>query len=353
MIAKYAAAVAAAVLLAGCGAETTAGVAARVGGTTIETSSFAARVARAYSNEQFAQQQPREEYQRRLLNDLVVSELVEVAAERNGVAVTDEQIDERLDEVIASYGGQQAFEELLPTRGFHPSDVRGVLRTELLQTALLDKLVEDVPVTEARLQQEYRTQLPQLDVAQIAHILVRDPVRARTVARLAKRPGADFAALAQEYSEDPDTKDEGGDLGRLGNTEGRFSKAFEDAVFAAKEGDVVGPIRVVTGGEARIVNYEIVKVVERTTRSYSSVRDDLRRSVLREQRVQRFNKVISDIAGELGVKVNPRFGRWDAQQIGIAASDPNRLSSPAPAPGAQPAGPGAGPAAPVAPPAGQ
>lgn len=342
MIRKTAAALAAAVLLTGCG-ETTAGVAARIGDTTIETSTFSARVARAYANEQFAQQQPREEYQRRLLNDLVVSRLVEVAADRLGVTVTDEQVDARVEEVVASYGGRQAFEQLLPTRGFHPSDVRSVIRTELLQNAVLDKLVENERVTEEQLQAEYRRQLPQLDVARVSHILVRDPKLAARVAREARAPGADFAALAKRYSEDSESKEDGGDLGPIGNGEGRFAKEFEEAVFSARSGQVVGPIRTVTGGEARIVGYEIVKVVERTTRTFEQARLDMRRAVLREQRVQRFNTLVADLAKELGVKVNPRFGRWDAQRIGVVAADGNRLSSPAPVPGAAQQPPGGQP----------
>lgn len=342
MIRKTAAVLAAGLLLTGCG-ETTAGVAARVGGQKIESSSFAGRVSRAYSDETFAQQQPKADYQRRLLNDLILSRLVELAAKRNGVTVTDAQLDARENEVIASYGGRESFERLLPTRGFHPEDVRDVLRTELLQTALIDKLVADVTVTEAQLRAEYRKQLPQLDVAQISHILVRDAKKAARVAKLAKAPGADFAALAKQHSEDAETKDAGGDLGRLGNGEGRFAKDFEQAVFKAGPGDVVGPIRTVTQGEAQVLGYEIVKVVSRTTQDYAEVRDDLRRSVLREERVARFNKLVADLAREVGVKVNPRFGRWDAQRLTIAAPDLNRLSSPAPVPGApQPAGAGAG-----------
>jgi peptidyl-prolyl cis-trans isomerase D len=67
------------------------------------------------------------------------------------------------------------------------------------------------------------------------------------------RAGEDFATLARELSEDAGTKESGGDLGP-------FYKEVQDpavdaAVFAANEGDVVGPVETSRG-------YEVLKVTK-------------------------------------------------------------------------------------------
>lgn len=53
--------------------------------------------------------------------------------------------------------------------------------------------------------------------------------------------GADFAELAETYSDDAGTKNKGGDLGFFGR--GEMVKPFEDAAFSAHVGDIVGPVK--------------------------------------------------------------------------------------------------------------
>ena len=69
---------------------------------------------------------------------------------------------------------------------------------------------------------------------------VQTKATAQRVAKEAKE-GKDFAALARQYSQDQGSGQRGGDLGWF--SKGRMVKAFEEAVFSAKPGEIVGPIR--------------------------------------------------------------------------------------------------------------
>jgi parvulin-like peptidyl-prolyl isomerase len=54
------------------------------------------------------------------------------------------------------------------------------------------------------------------------------------------KSGEDFAALAQEYSEDPGSAVQGGDLGYF--TKGRMVKEFDSTAFALQPGQLSGPV---------------------------------------------------------------------------------------------------------------
>ncbi len=71
----------------------------------------------------------------------------------------------------------------------------------------------------------------------------RRPRRRKPTALLEKaraKPDA-FADLAKANSQDPGSAAQGGDLGSFAR--GAMVKPFEDAVFAAKVGDIVGPVQ--------------------------------------------------------------------------------------------------------------
>lgn len=82
-----------------------------------------------------------------------------------------------------------------------------------------------------------------------SHILVPNEKDARSIMdRLGK--GEDFAALAKRFSKCP-SKSKGGDLGWF--AKGQMVKPFEDACFAGKVGDVVGPVQTEFG-------YHVIKI---------------------------------------------------------------------------------------------
>ncbi len=114
-------------------------------------------------------------------------------------------------------------------------------------------------------QDEYRVQ----GSAQVRHILIStgepgskpdqktlDAAKAKAEDVLKQlKGGAKFADLAKKYSADPGSKDKGGELGTI--VKGQTVKPFEDAVFSAKPGEIVGPVQTEFG-------FHIIQVEQRT-----------------------------------------------------------------------------------------
>ncbi len=84
------------------------------------------------------------------------------------------------------------------------------------------------------------------------------------------REGADFAALAREHSEDPGSKNQGGDLGW--KPEGAFDPAFQQALDALQPGELSPVFRSSFG-------WHVAEVLDRRERDRS---DDLRRQQVRQ-----------------------------------------------------------------------
>ena len=115
-------------------------------------------------------------------------------------------------------------------------------RRSYLSNAALKPVVE-AAVTDAALQKAYDEKFKDAKPAteyHAAHILVDSEAKANELkAELAK--GAKFADLAKANSTDTGSGAQGGDLGWFGL--GAMVKPFEDAVVAAKVGEVTGPIK--------------------------------------------------------------------------------------------------------------
>jgi peptidyl-prolyl cis-trans isomerase D len=126
-----------------------------------------------------------------------------------------------------------------------------VVRYLVVETSRLRRLL---PAEDAELEayyEQHRGEFTEEEQAHARHILFRvapgaGPVdrseaelRANSVAQIAKS-GADFGELAAIHSEDPGSKDNGGDLGWFGR--GQMVREFENAVWDAKPGDVLGPV---------------------------------------------------------------------------------------------------------------
>jgi peptidyl-prolyl cis-trans isomerase SurA len=121
----------------------------------------------------------------------------------------------------------------------------------LPESKILDSLVK---LTYERLQKEVSAAHILIDVKSDA--APEDTLQAYNTAvsiRTQLMAGEDFATKVALYSDDPTAKSNGGNLGYF--TALQMVSPFEDAVYAAKPGDIVGPVRTSFG-------YHIIKVGE-------------------------------------------------------------------------------------------
>ena len=152
-----------------------------------------------------------------------------------------------------------------------------------LISASVPDLLAAITVSEDELKAAYAKNLDRYQQAerrQVRHILLKDEKTANEV--LAKlRGGADFAAVAQTSSIDTVSAAAGGDLGL--SEKGAFVPAFADVAFAAKVGELRGPVKTEFG-------FHIIKVDSIETgrsKTFDEVRGELEGELKREIASQR------------------------------------------------------------------
>lgn len=200
---------------------------------------------------------------------------------------------------------------------------------ELKKSAFFDQ----VQVNEDELKALYEKEIANLaEQRHAAHILIEvdDKVSdAQAKARIEEiqqrlAKGEDFAALAKEFSKDPGSASNGGDLGFAGP--GVYDPAFEDALYKLNKDQVSAPVRTEYG-------YHLIKLLgvqAPQIPTFASLKDKLTRELKTQQVEQRFVEVTKQLedaafeasdlaqpAQDLGLKVqtSAAFGREGGEGI--------------------------------------
>ena len=147
-----------------------------------------------------------------------------------------------------------------------------------LQSAMLSKEIGP-SITDAALHALYDKEIagkPGEEEVHAKHILVDNEDQAKKIIADLKG-GADFAALAKQYSKDPSAAQQGGDLGFFKKDE--MVPAFADAAFALQPGQI-SPTPVHTQ-----FGWHVIMVVARRQDqppTFEQARDELRQQVIKE-----------------------------------------------------------------------
>ncbi len=130
------------------------------------------------------------------------------------------------------------------------------------------------------------------------HILVtgKDDATALALAQQVwpqAKGGKDFGELAKQYSQDPGSAHNGGDLGW--SERGAFVAPFADALFSMKVGEIRGPVKTQFG-------YHIIRLDEVQAgkgKTFEEARADLEAQLRRDRATDRFGEIQEQLQSKL------------------------------------------------------
>jgi foldase protein PrsA len=175
-----------------------------------------------------------------VLDLLIEYELIQQEAQRQGIAITADQVEAEVSASIEASGSQQDFEAWLAANQWTLDEYRQQVLLDLVTNQLKDPVLAAVP--------------SEAEQVHARHILVDSQAEAQSLLDQITN-GADFTQLAADYSRDATTRYNGGDLGWFPRGALLVSEV-EEVAFSM---DVNGISGVVSSSQG----YHIVQTLER------------------------------------------------------------------------------------------
>ncbi|MCK4249911.1 peptidylprolyl isomerase [candidate division WOR-3 bacterium] len=210
-----------------------------------------------------------------VLNEIISQKLILVEAENESISVTKEEIEPRITQMIEDikekYPSEADFLKALQEQGLTLKDLKANYEENLKTKLIMQKLIENKfsgimisPIAVKRFYEENKDSIANRPArVKLSHILMFiKPSEAESrkgfdealdVYKLLYT-GGDFSILAQEFSEDENSKYKGGMLGKI--KKGETMEEFEGMVFKLKPGTISQPFPTRLG-------YHIVEVLNK------------------------------------------------------------------------------------------
>jgi peptidyl-prolyl cis-trans isomerase SurA len=224
-----------------------------------------------------------------ILNELIETEILMRRAEKLGLLATDEEVDRELNKIKSPFSVED-FNKRLEDKKISLDDFKRDLRRSLTRDKVLNKeITSRINITDQDVNEYYNAHKaefnliePQYHLAKIMVTGIPNPQvhnlqnsKAQNTADALRKiqmienrldSGDDFATLAMNYSEDPDTSNNGGDLGmtpesQLTKNPDPATRDAAAAVMKLKPGQYTPVIPLVNPVNHQPVAYMIVKLI--------------------------------------------------------------------------------------------
>jgi peptidyl-prolyl cis-trans isomerase C len=252
-----------------------------------------------------------------IMPTLVEFEIAKAYAEENGITVSESEVNQEIetikDQIVEqaraqgmNVGREKAFQQALEQAGLTEEELREQIREQLPVQKVQVRVAGDAEASQEEVEQFYeenkKLQFTTPEQRCARHILFNKDQREKAEEVKGQlQNGADFAELAKEFSQDPAGAENGGDLGCLGK--GETVPSFEEAVFNARQGEIVGPVESEFGYHL----IEVTEIKEQSTQPLSEVETQIREQLSTDEQAQKFSAWVQEQKEQRDVKYLPGY----------------------------------------------
>ena len=240
------------------------------------------------------------------MGSLIQEAWIEGEAEEQNVSISDAEVERQFALTKRqSFPTDKAYQRFLRTSGMSSDDALERVRVQALAAKLTRKIQSSAaPVTDAQIQSFYQRNRAQFAVPErrdVQLILTRSEAQANA-AKSAVQGGTSWAAAARQYSTDAASKATGGVL--RGISRGQQDRAFDQAAFTARKGEIVGPVR----GQFGWYVVRVTNVVAARQTSLADARAQIRAVITQQGQQEKMASFIRDFQRQWRDATNCREG---------------------------------------------
>lgn len=280
--------------------------------------------------------------EQRVVNQLIVQELLEQEATKRGIKVTNKDVDAAMKKVIDQMGGRDRLLEVLKNNGVSVAQFKKDLKNQVKMQKLADS-AGNIKVTDKDCENFYKQNPDKFknpDKVRASHILISanpfqiseeiksqskkqisdKDLKAKVNAKLAeKRALADkldkelkadktkFAEYAKKYSEDPGSAQRGGDLGFFAKDQ--MVPEFSNVAFSAKPDSISDVVQTQFG-------YHIIYVQDRRAAGvtpYEKAKSGIKDHLVMEKQVKALDDLM--VAAKKNAKIEYVDSSFNPEEI--------------------------------------
>lgn len=223
-----------------------------------------------------------------IIEKLIMEKLVANETKNMKIEVTDEEVNNQLEQYITIMEGQEKFEEFLKTNEITQEFFKENLRKELLVNKHRESFIQDANITDKDAKEYYEANKEDLVIVKASHILLASEEEGKKVLERLKA-GEEFATLALTESMDTVSAAQGGSLGYF--TKGNMIAEFEDVAFSLKEGETSELIQTEVG-------YHIIHLEDR-----KDTFEDLKVEIINVLKEEKYLDKIQELRDKSKVKI--------------------------------------------------
>ncbi len=250
--------------------------------------------------------------EKKILNKMINDEVLRQASLKEHVENLDEKIEKEYQYIKKNFGSDEKLKHYMSSMSMNDAQFRNFLKEKVHLKEYFKKYGLDNPdIPEEKLRAFYdngKKNFRREELVQVSQILLslHKGDNAQTIQETLDRAnalrdqliqGADFAKLAQQYSQSREANESNGSLGFI--KKGYMPLSFENVAFSLKEGEISQPILTPFG-------YHIIKVTEKLperTAPFEEVKEFIRKYLQEREIINNTMSHIKKLRDEADIEI--------------------------------------------------